>query len=240
MVTLGGDEGVMRAMKRYAIYFAPPVGALAETAAAWLGWDAEVGCPMPQPEFPDLPRPLAELTAEPRKYGFHATLKAPFRLAEGRTSEALTEAVEMLAADLAPVEMDGLALAQMAGRFLALRPEGDDAPLKALAARIVTELDTFRAPLSAQDLIRRNADTLGPRHRALLEQFGYPYVLEEFRFHMTLSSGLPPELLDRLEAVARRTFDPLLPRPFRIDQICLFGEGEDGRFHLLHRYALTG
>ncbi|MCE5974996.1 DUF1045 domain-containing protein [Sinirhodobacter sp. WL0062] len=230
----------MRAMKRYAIYFAPPEGALARTAAAWLGWDAEAGCPVPQPEFPDLPRPLAELTAEPRRYGFHATLKAPFRLAEGCSPEALAAAVEMLAADLAAVALDGLALGQMAGRFLALRPEGDDGPLKALAARIVTVLDPFRAPLSAQDLVRRNADKLGPRHRALLEQFGYPYVLEEFRFHMTLSSGLPPDLLGQLEAVARRTFDPLLPRPFRIDQICLFGEGEDGRFHLLHRYALTG
>lgn len=227
-------------MKRYAIYFAPPEGALARTAAAWLGWDAAAGCPVPQPEFPDLPRPLAELTAEPQKYGFHATLKAPFRLAEGRTPETLAEAVGALASDLAPVELDGLALGQMAGQFLALRPDGEEGPLKALAARIVTELDPFRAPLTAQDLMRRNADKLGSRHRALLEQFGYPYVLEEFRFHMTLSSGLPPELLDPLEAVARRTFDPLLPRPFRIDQICLFGEGEDGRFHLLHRYALTG
>jgi hypothetical protein len=35
-------------------------------------------------------------------------------------------------------------------------------------------------------------------------------------------------------------FAPVLPQPFRIEDLCLFGEDAGGRFHLLLRYALTG
>jgi hypothetical protein len=35
-------------------------------------------------------------------------------------------------------------------------------------------------------------------------------------------------------------FAPVLPHPFRIEDLCLFGEDAAGRFHLLHRYALAG
>ncbi len=228
--------------KRYAIYHAPN-GALMQAGSAWLGWDAETGqtCPHPDPgALPHpLPRPLAEITATPRKYGFHATIKAPFRLREGRNGDDLAEAMGALAGQLAPVTLDGMAAAEL-GRFVALRPTGATDPLQAMAATVVERLDMFRAPMGAEEMARRAPDTLSERQRALLVQFGYPYVLEQFHMHMTLSGSLPGPEREQVRAVARSHFAALLPSPYILDQLCLFGEAQDGRFHILHRYTLTG
>ncbi|MEF9604921.1 DUF1045 domain-containing protein, partial [Paracoccus sp. PXZ] len=117
----------MDIMKRYAIYYAPPEGAFARRASAWLGWDAACGQPLTPPE---LGLPAEEITRDPRRYGFHGTLKPPFRLAEGRDGDALHRAVAGLAQRLSPVTLPGLRLASLGG-FLALVPEGDTAPLQA-------------------------------------------------------------------------------------------------------------
>ena len=229
----------MENFKRYAIYWAPDPGPLAEVTAAWLGWDPVAGREVAHPDLAGLPRSVAELTETPRKYGFHGTLKAPFRLAEGVTAGALHTAAEALAAGTAPCTIDGLRLARI-GSFLALVPEGTAEGLNALAATLVTDLDGFRAPLTAADLARRGADSLHPRKRELLERWGYPHVMEEFRFHLTLTGAFPAEVLDPVADRLAPVFAPLLPRPFRVTSFCLFGEAADGRFHLLHRYALSG
>lgn len=225
-------------MKRYAIYAAPGPGPLATAAAQWLGWDPEASRPVGQPALPGLPRPLAELTAAPRKYGLHGTLKAPFRLAEGCLADDLAEAVGALAHQLAPVAVP-LEIAPL-GDFLALRPAAPVPALAALAAEVVTRLDPYRAPLSAAELARRHPETLSPRQRALLDRFGYPYVQDEFRFHMTLTGPLAPAEIAPVTAAAAGFLGPHLPQPFGLDHLCLFGEDAAGRFHLLHRYALTG
>ncbi|RRH76634.1 DUF1045 domain-containing protein [Falsigemmobacter faecalis] len=224
----------MGGMKRYAVYYAPPPGAFASRAARWLGRDVEAGRALPHPEAGF---DVAALTGEPRRYGFHATLKPPFRLAGGQEVAGLHQALQDLAAELAPVTLAGLSLAQI-GRFLALIPEGDTAALEGVAGEIVTRLEPFRAALTAAETARRRPETLSPRQRELLGQYGYPYVLEEFRFHMTLTDGTPRAA----EAVPflREWFAPVLPRPFEIAEICLFAEPQEGPFELLHRYPLTG
>lgn len=229
----------MEKMKRFAIYYAPEPGAFANRAAGWLGWDAASGAPVAHPHLPALPRPLTEITAEPRKYGFHGTIKAPFRLAAGATPAGLDQALAALAAETAPVTLPALALTRI-GRFLALCPEGDTAPLLALAARVVQRMDSFRAPLTQAEIARRRPERLTPRQRDLLGQWGYPYVLEEFRFHLTLTGALDPWEIVPVESAALGHFVPVLPVPFCIRDLCLFGEDEAGAFHLLHRYALTG
>lgn len=224
---------------RYAIYYAPRDG-LMQAGSAWLGWDAVAGTDVAQPSFDGLPLPLSGITTTPRKYGFHATIKAPFRLAEGVTGDDLGEALGALSGHLAPVTLDGLEVARLSD-FLALRPVGDVARLQAMAGEVVERLDRYRAPLSESDLAKRNPDALSPRQRNLLSRFGYPYVFEQFQMHMTLSGRLPPEAAEAVAAVARREFAPYLGGPHLIDTLCLFGEEpESGRFHLLHRYALTG
>lgn len=229
----------MTDFRRYAIYWAPAPGPLAEFGAQWLGWDAARGRDLPPLALPGLPRPADSLTEEPRKYGFHGTLKPPFRLVDGATPEGLMGATAALAARLAPVTTGGLALRRI-GRFMALVPTGDTGALECLAATVVKDLDPYRAPLTTEDLIRRQAAKLTPEQRDLLDRWGYPYVMGEFRFHLTLTGRVEEDEARAVEAALAGAVVPLCPDPFVVDEICLFGEAGDGRFHILHRYALTG
>lgn len=226
--------------RRYAIYYAPREGAFARAMAGWLGWDPRAGQAIaPPPDLPRLPAPPADLTRAPRRYGFHGTLKAPFRLAPGLTRADLDAALARLAAQLQPPVLPGLALRPIDG-FLALCPEGDEAPLRAFAAEVVTRLDPLRAPLTEAEIARRNPATLSPRQRDLLAAWGYPHVMEEFRFHLTLTDRLSPNLAEGVAAALGPWLAPLLPRPFVIEDLCLFAEDAAQRFHLLSRHALTG
>lgn len=222
---------------RYAIYFAPPAKAdWTVFAIRWLGWDMESGTQVAHPPVDGVD--VAAVTEVPRKYGLHATMKPPFRLRDGQSFEALQQACETLAANQAPVNLDGLEIARL-GRFLALRPVGDTAALNALAAACVTELDRFRAPASESELARRRAANLTPEQDAHLIRWGYPYVLDAFRFHITLSGKLDKPTLAATETALQAHLGSLLPKPFQINDLALMGEAEDGRFHLIHRYALS-
>ncbi len=223
-------------MNRYAVYYAPRAGAFASWANAWLGRDPATGQDLPQPVLPGLPDPAA-ITADPRRYGFHGTIRAPFRLAEGVTPDDAAEAVAALAARLAPVTCEGLMLENLHG-FLALTPLGCEAALLDLGAAVVEGTNPLRAPLNETEIARRRPESLSPRQRELLHRWGYPYVMEEFRFHLTLTDRLADP--DPVMAALMAHFAPVLPRPFEIEDLCLFGEDAEGRFHLLHRYALTG
>ena len=228
----------MTAFTRYAIYVLPQ-GALYDAGAAWLGWDAVSGQEVAQPMLDDLPRPVAELTATPRKYGFHGTIKPPFRLAEGTTRAALEDAAAALLASLAPVELPGLTVRRLGG-FVALVPDGPAPDLAALAGAVVKGLDRFRGPPTEAELARRRTSGLNARQEAMLAAWGYPYVLEEFRFHLTLSGRLPEVEADALAARLSDHVAPVLERPYGIDTLALMGEAEVGRFHLIHRYTLAG
>ncbi|MDX2483043.1 MAG: DUF1045 domain-containing protein [Pseudodonghicola sp.] len=226
--------------QRYAIYYAPPAEAeWGRFATHWLGWDMATGAEVAHPEAPDLLLPVSEITATPRKYGLHATIKPPFRLAEGQTRAALEAGCAALCADLAPLRMDGLALARL-GRFLALRPLGETAALTALAARTVEALDAFRAPAPEAEVERRRAAGLSPAQEANLMRWGYPYVMDTFRFHITLSGKLAKPVLGAVETTLALDLVPLLPAPFGIADLALVGEDAAGQFHLIHRYTLSG
>ena len=228
----------MEQFERYAIYYAPRAGDFADRAAGWLGYSAERGN-VAHPEVAGLPLPLGALTAAPRKYGFHGTIRPPFALAAGMGVDGLQAAVATLAAGLGAVSFARLRLERIGG-FLALVPEGDQAALQALGAGVVAALDRFRAPLTEADMARRRPERLTARQRELLDLWGYPYVMDEFRFHLTLTGDLAQDVADAVMPVAQGWFGPVLPELFRIEDLCLFGEAVDGRFHLLHRYALTG
>ncbi|WP_010139168.1 DUF1045 domain-containing protein [Oceanicola sp. S124] len=227
---------------RYAIYYLPEPGPLADFGAAWLGWDVQGGAEVAHPQVPALPRPVAELTATPRKYGFHGTVKPPFRLAEGHDAAGLALAAERLAERLEPVVLDGLALTRL-GSFIALTPRGSRAQLTALAAlasESVQGLDAYRAPAPQSELDRRRKAGLSARQESYLQQWGYPYVMEEFRFHLTLTGKLSAIDAPAVEAALRPVVAPVMPEPFTIESLCLCGEDEAGRFHLVKRLALGG
>ncbi|MDQ2095943.1 DUF1045 domain-containing protein [Rhodalgimonas zhirmunskyi] len=222
---------------RHAIYYAPEPGPLARFGAAWLGWDADTGTPVPHPDVPGLPLPLEEITQTPRKYGLHGTIKPPFRLSEGLDQPRLEQAISDLCHGLSPVTLDGLALSAL-GSFLALTPTGDMTPLSDLAAEVVRALDPFRAPATEEELEKRRNARLSPRQEANLIRWGYPYVMEDFRFHITLTGRLPKSARKATEAALAPVLALLLPHPFKIESLCHFGEDERGRFHLLKRYPL--
>jgi putative phosphonate metabolism protein len=225
---------------RYAIYFAPEPGSpLARFGASWLGYDVAGGEKVPQPAVPTIDAEwLRAITAEPRRYGFHATLKPPFILAEGCMVEELEEATAALAHEQAAFDAPPLHLSCISG-FWALTLSMACAPLHALADRCVRDLDRFRAPASAEELARRRRARLTARQEQLLARWGYPHVMDEFRFHMTLTARL-----DAAEgAVVARALEPLVAplcrESPRIDALSLFHQpNHDAPFRLVQRYPL--
>lgn len=229
----------MPPFRRYAVYFTPEPGPLADLGASWLGWDAVAGRTRAHPDLPDLPLPVSEITAQPRKYGLHATLKPPFRLVGTIDPAALEADLAQLARTLAPARADGLVVARI-GRFLALTLRGAPTGIAHIAGETVRQLDHHRAPPTAQDLARRQKAQLSEKQQEYLETWGYPYVFDAFRFHITLTGPLPDEIRDPVKSRLENLFEPHLPAPFHLREICLFGEDELGRFHLVSRHALTG
>ncbi|MDF0601122.1 DUF1045 domain-containing protein [Psychromarinibacter sp. C21-152] len=219
---------------RYAIYYLPPAGPLARFGAAWLGWDVDRGVAVAQPPVAG----IEAFTATPRKYGFHGTLKPPFRLADGCDVGALHAAVARLAAGRPLVEIAALVPGAL-GHFLALVPRGEAEGLHALAAACVADLDGFRAPAGAAEMDKRRKAGLTERQEAMLQRWGYPYVFDEFRFHMTLTGRMEPDALARVQAEVEARL-PDLPEPYVIDEIALAGERPDGMFETVHRYTLAG
>lgn len=219
-------------MTRYALYFAPPPGDFAAAASAWMGRDTTTGATFP-PLHPDLPA----LSASARRYGFHGTLKPPFHLAQGVNEEALLAGIEVVGAALRPASVPGMQVASLGG-FLALVPKGENAGFDTLVGQIVTRLDAFRAPLTPADRARRNPDTLTARQRELLDTWGYPYVLDEFRFHLTLTERLTPDQEAFLRPLAEDHFAPFLTQPLVLDTVAVFAEDAQGMFKQRHRIRL--
>jgi putative phosphonate metabolism protein len=234
----------LEAVPRYAIYFAPPPSAaLWQIGSGVIGYDADRGEDVAFVTTAGLPAEVwAALTAEPRRYGFHATLKAPFELAHGIDEAVVVAAAADVASNLEAVTLDRLVVSEI-GRFIALTPEGPIDALNGLAARIVEELDHLRAPLSAVDRERRLRSPLSPRQLAYLDRYGYPYVREEMRFHMTLTGAVADanersRIKDEL-AAALMASGPI--EPLRIDALTVFRQDRrDGRFRIIERLALSG
>lgn len=227
------------AFVRYALYYLPPEGEdWARFATRWLGWDCVAGRAMDRPAIDDLPRPLEEITAAPRRYGLHATVRPPFRLAFGQSQAQLEDACAALCARLAPVQLDGLELAEL-GRFLALKPTGDQTALNALADTCVRGLDRFRAPLPPEDRARRAAG-LRPDLVRNLNRWGYAHVMEAFRFHITLTGPLKSKEREATRTVLARHLTPLLPHPFILGELALVGEDAKGLFRSLRLFPLSG
>lgn len=178
-------------MTRYAIYFSPAPDSLWwDAGCRWLGRDASSGIEFEQGQVPGLPPLLlAKLTADARRYGFHATLKAPFRLAGGGAASHLAALATEFAAAQRPIVLEGLQVRPI-GDFLALRPSGPGAEIGALATRCVAYFDALRAAPTDAELARRRHAGLNARQEWLLQRWGYPYTEEQFRFHLTLSDGL--------------------------------------------------
>lgn len=228
---------------RYAIYIAPsPDTALWRFGSEVLGYDAANGLALPGFALPGIDSAAwAAQTARPRSYGFHATLKAPFRLANGATPVQLVDALDDFAArrlafDLGPLTVTSLKHGD--GGFVALTPLRPSAELVALEEEVVQGFDHFRAPITAAERAARRPEQLTEREVAHLDRFGYPHVLEDFQFHMTLSGFVPSpdDLADLLaEAMANRIGTAHL----FVDALTVFEQPAPGAaFRIMHRAPL--
>lgn len=181
---------------RYALYLMPdPDTALWQTTSALLGYDSVTGKPVVQPEIAGVGRDaLRAATLDPRRYGFHLTLKAPFRLASGQSEDTLIAALDGFCAKRSRVDLGALALEARRSHddrgFVCLVPKASCAALVELEREAVLAFERFRAPLDAAEIARRQPETLTPRQRILLELYGYPFVLEEFRPHFSLTGAI--------------------------------------------------
>ncbi len=230
---------MLRHYDRYALYYAPAQGCrLARLGAQWLGRDAETGAVFDPPAAaPALAH--GGITASPRRYGLHGTLKPPMRLAAGRSASELMREAGALAESYAPIALGRLRVARI-GRFLALVPEAPPPALNTFAAVVVEALDGYRAPATDSELARRRAAGLTPRQEALLERWGYPYVMEELRFHVTLTGPLEDGEIEPVTAAAEAHFAPALAQTHVMASLAVFGEDADGVFHLVRRLPLRG
>ena len=214
--------------ERYGIYYTFDE-AIGETGAKWLGWDIARARAHAAEDY----------TKRPCKYGFHATVKAPFHLADGKTEADLQHAFNTLCATVSPVTPGALQLKSI-GRFLALTIKGDDTALKSLASTVVRNMDVLRAPLTNDAIARRMKSRLSDAQIANLHRWGYPYVMDNYQFHVTLTGPVKEPQSEEVHAKATRVFTPLLHTSFALAHLTLVGERADGHFVQITRLPLTG
>ncbi len=221
---------------RCAVYFAPPPESVwGHAGRDWLGRCALTGQAQAQPRIEGIDvRAQRAHTAEPRRYGWHATLKAPFTLQAGQDLHSVACWLKLLASRHRAFVLPPLRVQRM-GDFLALRPEADSAALQALADDCVTRLQHLALPLDANELARRRRTQLSPLQDALLQKWGYPWVLSQFRFHFSLTGNLTDVTAadsERWLAAAKQHFEMLPPCP--VDRLSLFFEPFKGADFVLH------
>jgi putative phosphonate metabolism protein len=220
---------------RYAIYFVPALETpLYQIGAALLGFDVYSGKRLPFPNDLALGHDdWHALTSEPRIYGFHATLKAPFRLAPGKSVEELAVQLSTFAG-AARASVVITPAVRTIGSFAAVVPDVPSPALDRLAADCVRAFDAFRAPLSDDERRRRLKAPLSARHRENLERWGYPYVFEDFRFHMTLTGGMAPDRQDAVLACLHEKLGTVTGMEMQVDRIALLRQPDPGTpFHLV-------
>lgn len=231
----------MTGFPRYAIYYAAAAdAALSRFGAALLGYDAHSGNELPFPaDALQVAPDWRNVSSDPRKYGFHATLKAPMALAPGRSEAELFAACAAFAEKTRPIPIIRPIVDAISG-FIAVIPAEPVTELQELAADCVREFDRFRAPLSAEDRARRKPDRLSARQCDYLDRWGYPYVMDEFRFHMTLTGRLDADRRGPIVEMLRKRFATLRLETLAIDRIALFRQDDAAsRFRIVGEWALA-
>ena len=211
---------------RYAIYFTPrPSTPLALFGASVLGYDSFSGESDTRMDLKGIAAAALEAaTGAPRKYGFHATLAAPLYLDDKHTEASLLEALDTFCEKCGPAFLGSLHVNTL-GDFIALTPDGAPS-VDELARQCVTFFDAFRAPLGSDDIARRSNGRLTPRQRAHLMRWGYPYVFEDFRFHMTLTGSLDPDEKSHFLTALTDAFAPLAGQTYDVDAVSLMRQAD--------------
>jgi len=216
--------------RRFAIYFAPPPGSELEAfGQSWLGRDHVTGRPVERPRIEGLDADeLQRLTRSAAHYGFHATLKAPFMLREGRSADELHQAADDFAKERHSFQAPPLRISRLS-RWIALTLSEPSSAMDRLAADCIGAFEPFRAPLTEDDIARRRQSGLTPRQDAQLLAYGYPYIFEDFHFHMTLAGPLDPEDQEPTLELLRDRASKLEAASLPVDAIAIYEQPDRDR-----------
>ncbi len=223
---------------RYAVYFAPaPQSPWWLAGSQWLGRCAAEHAVSAMPAIKGISdEDLRQVTAAPRRYGWHATLKAPFALAPNTAVQQIAAALGSIAKSVRAFTMPPLEVTLL-DDFLAIVPRPESEEANTVAARCVMELHPLTAALSESELQRRRHATLSSEQDAMLLRWGYPFVLDHYRLHFSLTGSLKamsPQQVKSLLMAAQDWFAPL--PPCRFESLALFVEPSLGADFVLQKH----
>jgi len=226
------------AFKRFAVYYVPEANSqLGTLGNHWLGWSLADGEFVDRLTDPLVPKDITTITKRAQKYGFHGTLKPPMRLKTEFGQTEFLSALRQLAANQRPFTIPEMRV-KLIGNFLALTPSAPCPLLDQLATNLVVGLDDLRQPPDDLEIAKRASVGLTERQYRLLNKWGYPYVLEEFRFHLTLSDVLVQDRATAVLHAAKTIFSVAIQSPIQVSDIAAVGESETDMFHLIERVPL--
>ena len=231
------DGALAQAFERYAIFWTPAEGSpFARLGRRWL--EAE---PTLADHLGVHPAELEAATAEPRRYGLHATLHAPFPLRPQHTAASLNDQLRCFAAGRPALPLGPLRLERI-GSFLALvAPDERESRLRGLHIQCLFAFESFRDENSLEDAARRAIDASQTTQKLLVAQWGYAHVLHLFRFHVTLTGRLETAALDALSERLAPVVEELNQAPVLLDALCLFGDPGNGQpLQPIARHRLNG
>ncbi|WP_162937919.1 DUF1045 domain-containing protein [Kiloniella sp. EL199] len=227
--------------ERYAIYYAPRFDSkLGQFGNAWFGFNPVSHEDIPRPNVEGMnAQEIENITQGSGRYSFHGTLRSPFKLRKNRNLDSLDKSLKSFVTKVRPIICGPLSIRSI-GRFLALVPDDPESQVPDLAEQCMRALDNFRLAPDKQELDRRRQTGLTTIQEQLLLRWGYPFVMEEFRFHLTLSDKLEGMDLIKYQAILEKHCEGLCNEPFVIDEIALFGDpGQGGKFEEISRYKLS-
>ena len=240
-MTAAGNGNEASAGSRYAVYFrTAPSSELYRFGAAALRYDCYTGVDV-APLFDAAVSPAdgPSSRANPT-YGFHATLKAPFRLRPEYHESDLLDSFRTFVSVThhLPTIMPSF---EVFDSFIAIVPLDAHPVLDALATACVQAFDLFRTPMTAEERARRVGPGLSLRQSQNIDRWGYPYVFEDFRFHMTLTGRIQPDRRAAILSLLQEQFSKCHgEHPIAVNGIALLRQDHpDARFRVIYHSFAT-
>ncbi len=226
--------------KRYAIYYAPIENPELDLfGKCWLGWDPYKGEETTKSDLSKLPsfKKFSGLVLTPKQYGFHGTIKAPFRLKNKYTYSDLENKVREISKQIQSFHLDKLVIKKL-GNFIALTPS-KNLKVNDVSNKFVEGLDFLRDDLSEDEIKKRHPHKLSFNQKKMLFKWGYPYVFNEFKFHLTLTGKLRIEEIDNVYKYLQTILKSVNLRKIHFKSICIFGQKTDEKFYFIKKINFT-
>ena len=223
--------------KRYAIYYVPSENSELDLfGKCWLGWDPYKGVETTKSDLSKLPsfKKFSSLVLTPKQYGFHGTIKAPFKLKNEYTYNDLENKVREISKQIHSFYFDQLIIKKL-GNFIGLIPT-NNLKINAVSNKFVEELDYLRDELSESEIKKRKPHKLTSNQKQMLFKWGYPYVFDEFKFHLTLTSKLNVVEIDEVFRSLQNILKQVNLNKISFNNICIFGQKNDEKFYFVKRF----